>query len=207
MDTRMMHGPVENYTAPRQPSPSGVGGGETSRAVGGKILWIVAWWVVSVFCDALVLTSRPNTISFWERISDTQTALMNGTMFAIFYRPPAALLSVVMWKLLARFTRRCQEASPRPERSPTTRTPVWTLLVGPLAWYYLCIYGLGAAFFFSMAGEVAPLELVVGLPSASLWGAMYGTAAGIIGLPIFMLLGFAASRGIRAVRRRSRTRP
>lgn len=202
----MANGPVENFVVAPQSSPSTGGREAPAYAWIGKIFWLGAWWVVSVFLDALLLTSLPDTISFWERLGDSQSALMNGTMFAIFYGPPAALLTVAVSKLRARFARRPAEDTVRPERSPSTRTLVWTLAVGPLTWYYLVIYGIGAVFFYDMATDVVPLELVVGLPSAALWGVMYGTVAGIVGIPIFMLLGFAVSSGFRSAFRRRRTR-
>ena len=203
----MMNGPVENFVVAPERPPSTGGREVPAHAWIGAIFWLGAWWVVSVFLDALFLTSMPDTISFLERLNDPQAVVLNGTMFAIFYGPPAALLSVVLAKLWARFAKRAVGDSARPERSPSSQTLVWTLVVGPLTWYYLCIYGLGAVFFVDMVGSAALLELVVGLPSAALWGGMYGTVAGIIGIPVFMLLGFAISRGFRAIHRRRRVRP
>ena len=206
METRMTNGPVENFVVVSQSSPSPGGRGAAEYAWIGKIFWLGAWWVVSVLLDALLLTSLPDTISFWERLSDSQAVLSNGTLFAIFYGPPAALLSLVLSKLWARFARRTAVESARPKHSSSTRTLVWTLVIGPLIWYYLCIYGFVAVFANDMIGEEALLELVVALPSAALWGAMYGTVVGIVGIPIFMLIGFAVSGGFRSAFRRRRTR-
>lgn len=203
----MMNGPVENYVVPPQSSYSTGGGADASRAIGRIVMWLGAWWVVSVFCDALFLTSMPDTISFWERMNDSQSALMNGTMFAIFYGPPAALLSVLLSRLWARHVRQPAEVSARSNRPTSPRTLVWTLLIGPLIWYYIWIYGIAAVFAFDIvSGDDSLLELLVGLPSAALWGVMFGTVAGIIGIPVFMLIGFGVSRGLGAVRRRRQCR-
>lgn len=202
----MTNGPVENFVVVPQSSPSPGGREAPEHAWIGKIFWLGAWWAVSVFLDALLLTSRPDTISFWERLNDSQAVLLDGSLFAIFYGPPAALLSLVLSKLWARLAGRTAVESARPKRSSSTRTIVWTLVVGPLTWYYLCIYGFVAVFANDMIGEEALLELVLGLPSAALWGAMYGTVAGIVGIPIFMLIGFAVSGGFRSAFRRRRAR-
>ena len=203
----MMNGPVENFVVAPERPPSTGGREVPAHAWIGAIFWLGAWWVVSVFLDALFLTSMPDTISFLERLNDPQAVVLNGTMFAIFYGPPAALLSVVLAKLWVRFAKRAVWNFARPEHQEATRTLIWTLIVGPLAWYYLCIYGFGAAFFADMDGDAALLDMVVALPSAALWGGMYGIVAGIIGIPVFMLLCFAISRGFRAIRRRRRVRP
>ena len=202
----MTNGPVENFVVVSQSSPSPGGREAAEHAWIGKIFWLGAWWVVSVFLDALLLTSLPDTISFWERLSDSQAVLSNGTLFAIFYGPPAALLSLVLSKLWARFARRTAVESARPKHSSSTRTLVWTWVVGPLTWYYLVVYGIGAVFLYGIVAEEAPLELLVSLPSAAFWGVLSGTVFGIVGIPIFMLIGFAVSGGFRSAFRRRRTR-
>ena len=202
----MTNGPVENFVVAPQSSPSTGGRQAPEHAWIGKIFWLGAWWVVSLFCDALLLTSLPDTITFWEHLNSSQDALLGGTLFAIFYAPLAALLSVALSRLRVRFARRPAGDSAGPERSPARRTLVWTLVIGPLTWYYLCIYGLAAVFASDMGSEESLLELVVFLPSAALWGVMYGTVLGIIGIPVFMLLGFAVSRGFQAARRRRQAR-
>lgn len=160
---------------------------------------LVVWWFVSIIAAAAITTAPPDTISFAKRLASTSDMILDGTMFAVFWAPPAALLARI-GAILVRKVR----GRPMSRREPERASRPWRKQVGPffyglLAWWYLCIYGMVALFltdlsYFWQWDTFATLHVV------ALWGTLFAVPSGIVGGPVCIVLAYGAVAGIQRYR-------